>query len=113
MPGGKGNIKPEDGKPFKKNDPRINRNGYPAGVPNISTVLREYLEIEDKKQGGTGNALNIPTANLIKLLTKAKNEAVQLKAIQEAFERLEGKVDEKIILNTVEMPKIIIERDTD
>ncbi len=80
----------------------------------VATILREYLEGEDKKEGGKGEALNIPAAKLIKLLQSAKNEAVQLKAIQEAFERLEGKVDENINLNQIEIPKITINfRDAD
>jgi hypothetical protein len=90
-----------------------NPKGKPKGIRNISTILREYLEAEDKKSGGNGEALNIPTAKLVKLLTSAKNEAVQLKAIQEAMERLEGKVEENINLNTG-IPKIEISfRDAD
>ena len=91
-----------------------NPNGRPKGSRNIATVLREYLEKADKDEGGKGEALNIPTAKLLKLITSAKNEAVQLKAIQEAYERLEGKVDETINLNAVEVPKISITfRDAD
>lgn len=90
-----------------------NPNGRPKGSRNVATILREYLEIEDKKGGGKGEALNIPSAKLLKLITSAKNESVQLKAIQEAFERLEGKVPEDINLNTG-IPKISISfRDAD
>lgn len=89
-----------------------NPNGRPKGSRNIATILREYLEAEDRKEGGTGEALNIPTAKLYKLLTTAKNEAVQLKAIQEAYERLEGKVE--IPINTNVIPQINIDfRDAD
>ena len=112
MPGGKGKIKPEDGKPFIKNDPRINRLGYPAGIPNFSTVLRRIAELKDKNSGGDGNPY-IKPANKLYELMDAKNEAVQLKSVQEFIDRLDGKMDENIILNTVEMPKIIIERDPD
>jgi hypothetical protein len=90
-----------------------NPNGRPKGSRNVATILREYLEIEDRKEGGKGEALNIPSAKLLKLITSAKNEAVQLKAIQEAFERLEGKVEENVNLNTG-IPKISISfRDAD
>ena len=64
-----------------------NLKGRPKGARNIATVLSEYLEVLDKSEGGTGEALNIPTAKLVKLMS-SKNEAVQLKAIQEVFDRL-------------------------
>jgi hypothetical protein len=90
-----------------------NPKGRPAGGKNIKTLLIEYLQAKDKKAGGNGNALNIPTANLIKLM-EADNETVRLKAIQEIFERVEGKVDENLNLNSVAIPKISIDfRDAD
>lgn len=83
-----------------------NPNGKPKGTRNIATVLREYLEALDKERGGTGEALNIPTAELIRLIS-AKNEAVRLKAIQEAYDRLEGETEKNINLNNA-IPKIEI-----
>jgi len=44
MPGGNKNIKPEDGKPFTKNDPRINKKGRPRKL--LSTINAEL-----KKKG--------------------------------------------------------------
>lgn len=88
-----------------------NPKGKPPGTKNFSTILRALLESEDRKQGGEGNAFNIPAAKIHKLMD-AKNEAVQLKAVQEALERLEGKVE--LPLNLNQIPKIQIDfRDAD
>ena len=43
MGGGKGKIKPEDGKPFVKNDPRINKSGRPRKLPDLEQLLAELL----------------------------------------------------------------------
>ena len=92
--------------PFEKGKSG-NAKGKEPGTKNFATILRALLEAEDKKQGGNGNAFNIPAAKIHKLMD-AKNEAVQLKAVQEALERLEGKVDENVNLHTTEIPKIEI-----
>ena len=89
-----------------------NPNGRPKGSRNIATVLREYLELEDKQAGGSGDALNPLAAELCRLILKAKNESVRLKAVQEAFERIEGKVDENINLKQ-ELPTFRIIPDAD
>lgn len=88
-----------------------NNKGRPKGSKNIATILLEYLEKIDKSEGGEGIALNIPAAKLIKLMS-AKNEAVQLRAIQEILDRLEGKAEENINIIPA-MPKIVIMRDDD
>ncbi len=43
MSGGRGKIKPEDGKPFRKGDPRINRAGRPKKLPDLDALLCEVL----------------------------------------------------------------------
>ena len=89
-----------------------NPNGRPKGSRNIATILRELLELQDRDSGGDGEALSIPVKKLIKLLS-AKNEAIQLKAIQEAFDRLEGKAEENINI-TPTIPQVSIKfRDAD
>ena len=49
MPGGRGKIQPQDGKPFKKNDSRINREGRPPKLPDLDNLLAELLSQENKK----------------------------------------------------------------
>jgi len=53
MSGGKGNIQPEDGKPFIKGDKRINRKGRPRKIPDLDRLLREVLseKLRDEKLG--------------------------------------------------------------
>lgn len=88
-----------------------NLKGRPPGARNYSTILRELLDAEDKKSGGEGNGLNIIAKELHSLM-RAKNEAVKLKALQEAADRIEGKAEETINLITV--PQISISfRDAD
>ena len=49
MSGGRGNIKPEDGKPFVKGDSRINRAGRPKKLPDLDALLIEVLAEEVNK----------------------------------------------------------------
>jgi hypothetical protein len=82
-----------------------NIKGRPYGARNYSTILRELLDSEDKRAGGEGNGLNI-IAKELRSLMKAKNEAVKLKALQEAADRIEGKSEETI--NIITVPQINI-----
>lgn len=43
MPGGRGNIKPEDGKPFVKGDSRCHRTGRPKKLPELDRLLKDVL----------------------------------------------------------------------
>lgn len=39
-----------DGKPFKKNDPRINREGRPRKIPDLDELIAEVLA-EEREEG--------------------------------------------------------------
>jgi len=43
-------IGPDDGKPFVKNDPRINREGRPPKLPELDAILAEVLGSEKKNK---------------------------------------------------------------
>jgi len=43
MAGGKGKITAADGKPFVKDDPRINKAGRPLKLPDLDRLLVEVL----------------------------------------------------------------------
>jgi hypothetical protein len=49
MSGGKGKLRgAADGKPFKKNDERINRKGRPPKLPELDELMKEVLGEEIK-----------------------------------------------------------------
>lgn len=87
MPGGKANIRPEDGKPFKKNDPRINREGRPKKLPELDTLLAEILS--DEKDGKTA-------AEVILMTLRVKAIKGDIRAAELLLNRAYGKAKEYI-----------------
>jgi hypothetical protein len=83
MAGGRGKITGQDGVPFKKNDPRINRNGRPKKLPDLDALLIDVLA--EKMQGK--EALKVV---LIALRTKALKGDVR--AIELLLDRSYGKL---------------------
>jgi len=89
MPGGKGNIRPEDAKPFVKGDPRINRKGRPRILPELEVIIAEVLS-ETGKDGRTVSEQVIQTL---------KNRAIKdgdIRAIELLLNRAYGKIPEKL-----------------
>ena len=74
MPGGYKNIRPEDAKPFKKGDPRINREGRPKKLPDLDELLREVLG--DESEGKT--AMRLILEALLKKALKGDIRAGEL-----------------------------------
>ena len=94
MPGGKGNIRFEDAKPFVKGDPRINRKGRPKILPELEVIIAEVLS-ETNKDGKTAAEQVIQTL---------KNRAIKdgdVRAIQLLLDRAYGKTPEKIDLTSM------------
>jgi hypothetical protein len=94
----------KDGKPFKKGDSRINRNGRPKKLPQLDVLLAEVLG--DTEEGKT-HAQQILEA----IRRKAKNGDV--KAAQLLLDRGYGKAKESLDITTngenITQPKIQVE----
>lgn len=100
MPGGKGNIRPEDNpKPFKKGE---NGGGYPKGVPNSKTRLLRLLKlVQEKTNPVTGEKEMFSVAEQLDMVLISKALKGDIRAYQEIFDRLEGKATQetKVITN--------------
>jgi hypothetical protein len=107
-----GNLKgAKDGRPFVKNDPRINRAGHPKGQRNLSTILREMLDEKVDVIDEHGNKVRKQFQDvLVRKLIKKANDG-DLRAIQEVFNRLEGMPKQKTeVENTGEITVRFIEK---
>ena len=94
MPGGDRNIKPEDGKPFKKNDPRINRKGRPKILPELEVIIAEVLS-------ETGKDQKTAAEQVIRTLKDRAIKDGDVRAIQLLLERAYGKIPEKLDLTSL------------
>lgn len=85
-----------EGQGFHTNPERINRDGRPKGSRNLSTILREMLEEEIEVTTDTGKEKkklqDVMISRLLKAATKSGDlKPTQLRAIQEIFDRVDGK----------------------
>jgi len=85
-------------KPGQSGNPK----GRPKGVRNLSTILREMLEQEVPITTEDGKVERKKLQEI--LVRKLINQAVKkenLKAIQEIFDRVEGKPVQRVEMNTI------------
>lgn len=89
-----------EGQGFHTDPDRINREGRPKGSKNMSTILREMLD-EDVEIVVDGVKSKKKFADVIvrKLIKKANDG--DIKAIQEVFDRSEGKAKQEVVTKNV------------
>lgn len=84
-----------EGQGFHTDPDRINKEGRPKGSKNLSTILREMLNeevevsIDGRKEKRTFQDV------IIRKLIKKANDG-DMRAIQEIFDRIEGKATQSI-----------------
>ena len=88
----------EDLKPFKKNDPRINRNGRPRVLPELKEILTEILSEEITNQKGD----RATRLEAILRTLNAKATKGDLRAIQEVLDRMYGKAKQIVETKTID-----------
>lgn len=76
-----------------------NPHGRPKGTKNLSTILKEMLELETEVDG---EKMTNKDAIIRKLMKKSKEG--DMKAIQEVFDRTEGKSKQEIKLEGIPDP---------
>lgn len=105
MPGGKGNIRPEDGKQFTKNDPRINREGRKPSLKKqlekvalsdgwLTFDIKDVQILEDKIK------VKVPKEEAMALkmfqIAMGKNPNAAMNAIKLYLETFDGKANQNI-----------------
>lgn len=101
-------MNPENLKPFKKgDDARRNMEGRPKGSRSLSTILREMLdESIEVIENGKKTKKQFKDVLIRKLLKKANDG--DMRAIQEIFDRVEGKSKQEIE-HSGELKQVIVE----
>ena len=77
------------------------KQGRTKGSRNVATVLKELLSTQDKQLGGEGD-FGSPLAKMLLKIAFDKNSSNndKLKAIKEIIDRVEGKSEQNIVINT-------------
>jgi hypothetical protein len=86
---------PEGAQPFQPGQSG-NPSGRPKGTKNMSTILREMLELEIEVDGVKMTQKDAIVKKLIK-----KSNSGNLRAIQEIFDRTEGKAKQEFKIDNV------------
>ena len=89
------NLQP---KPFKKGDPRINRDGRPKGSRNRSTIVREALEVQiDTKDPFTGEMKRVQVVDAMVLaMLKEVLKKGSVQAFKELMDSGYGKILQEV-----------------
>ena len=88
------------GKPFEKNDPRINRKGRPKKGESMTDILNWALDQKRTiKDSGTGEEKSLLLRHVLaeKLISKAVDDG-DVAAIKYIYDRLDGRPKESIEL---------------
>ena len=93
-------------EPWKEGDPSPNPSGRPKGSRNLSTILREMLEEEiEVVIDGQKERRQFQEVIIRKLLKKANDG--DMRAIQEIYDRVEGKPKQEITTEIINEQPII------
>ena len=91
-------------EPWKEGDPSPNPSGRPKGSRNLSTILREMLEEEiEVVIDGQKERRQFQEVIIRKLLKKANDG--DMRAIQEIYDRVEGKPKQEILTEITDKRK--------
>lgn len=83
------------GQGFHTHPERINKNGRPLGARSLGTILREMLEeTVEVEVNGVKEKKTLSDILVRKLITKASRGDGDVRAIQEIFDRVDGKPKE-------------------
>lgn len=86
--------------PFEPGDERINRNGRPLGSRNRSTIVREWLSVQQKVKNpltGTVETLDQSDMMVLALISKARKGDVA--AFKELMDSSFGKIKDVVDTN--------------
>jgi hypothetical protein len=91
------------GRPFVKNDPRINRGGVPSEIRAFHTWMRETFAraLQEQSEEGLTNGEHI----IRTLIQKAKDG--DIKAIEYVFDRMGGKALQSVELSGTPLEQVL------
>ncbi len=101
--------------PFEPNDDRINRDGRPKGSRNRSTIVREWLEVQQKvKNPITGETATLDQFDMMTLAAISKARKGDIQAYKEVSQYMpdnqEKETDTDVIINTLNLRDTIIQK---